>query len=378
MLPVGFTLLHLRGYLKKCIFIIVILLWYATSVYAFLICGTESTIESYSIVVSEHEFVPLLFVCEAFDISYTWDALTNKIKLYKEGSLFTLMLNESMVDVNGSITKLQASPLMHNGTVMVPTSILQLPWWQEKVKPQALMPAEGRSTFIIDKIIIDPGHGGKDCGAISRSGFMEKHLVLDVSRQIKRKLEQRGITVLLTRDRDYFVSLADRAKMVNSSDADIFISVHANAHRDVRANGFEVFYLSNAVDDNTRAVEIMENSVIKFEDCDNFPHKMNGDPTLWDIVLTENRRESCELAQNVNSAVKCKRLLANRGVKSARFYVLKWVNKPSILVELGFITNSKEQRKLKNSSYKAQLVDAIVQGILNYKREYEKTRGFTI
>ena len=372
---------HWLTFFKKCLICIIVIsicFYYTPLVHAFLICGTKGTIESYSIIVDDQEFIPLLFVCEAFDVSYTWDPLANKIKLYKQGRLLTLLLNELMVDVNGSITKLQAPPHMYKGTVMVPISILQLPWWQDTIKSQPVTPVKGSNVFIIDKIIIDPGHGGKDCGAISRDGFMEKHLVLDVSRQIKERLKRKGITVLLTRDRDYFVSLTDRAKMVNTSDADLFISIHANAHHDVRANGFEVFYLSNNVDDATRAIEIMENSVIRFEDCNHFPHKMNGDPTLWDIVLTENRRESCELARCVNEGVKDQKLLSNRGVKSARFYVLKWVNKPSILIELGFITNYKEQRNLKRSSYKEQLVDAIVEGILNYKKQYEKTKGFTL
>ena len=365
--------------LNKYLLIMAICVWYATAAHAFLICGTEGTIDSHSVVIGGQEFIPLLFVCEAFDVSYTWEALTNKVKLYKQGSLLTLMLNESMVDVNGSISQLKAPPHLHKGTLMVPTSILQLSWWQDKgIAIQRTLPIKKSDTFVIDKIIIDPGHGGKDSGANGSNGFTEKELVLDVSLKIKKKLERQGITVLLTRDRDYFVSLSNRAKMANDSDADLFISIHANGHHDKRANGFEIFYLSNNVDDNSRAIEMMENSVIRFEDCDNFPEKMNGDPTLWDMVLTENRRESCALAQCVNDVVKGEKLLSNRGVKSARFYVLKWVNKPSVLVELGFITNYQEQRKLNRPFYKEKLVKAIVKGILHYKKQYEKTRGFTV
>ena len=258
---------------------------------------------------------------------------------------------------------------------MIPASILHLPWWKTD-KIAALY--AGSSEFVIDKVILDPGHGGKDFGALGKSSFKEKDLVLDVSLQIKTELERRGITTLLTRDRDYFVTLAERAEMVNATDADLFISIHANAHWDGRAEGFEVYYLSDTVDDSARAIEMIENAVMKYEDKCPFSDTSHVDPTLWDIMLTENRRVSRELATSVDRVIKKEKMSTSRGVKHARFYVLKWVHKPSILVELGFITNHKEQRKLQRSSYKRRLVNAIVQGVLDYKRQYERSKGFTI
>ena len=230
----------------------------------------------------------------------------------------------------------------------------------------------------IRRVVIDPGHGGKDPGAIGRGGLKEKDLVLDVSLKLARALEGKGINVILTRTKDVFFPLWKRCEIANDEGADLFISVHANASRKRKAHGFEVYYLSEAIDDNARALEAAENAVLRFENSQNEYHSRDVKTTLWDIFHTENRVESIELAQSI-----CKRVKKNfsfikdRGVKSARFHVLKGTRMPAILVEIGFLSNYREEAKLRREFYKQAMARAIADGILDYKRIYDRTNGFT-
>jgi len=228
----------------------------------------------------------------------------------------------------------------------------------------------------IRTIVIDPGHGGKDPGAIGVGRLKEKDVVLDISRRLKKRLERVGLKVSLTRDRDVFLSLKQRSRIANNKEADFFISIHANAFRKSRAFGFEVYYLSEAIDDSARAVAAAENVALKFEQNEEFSKPLKA--TLWDILYTEHRAESIELARSICKAVERKGLSRNnRGVKGANFCVLRSTKMPAVLVEVGFISNPLEASRLKLRSYRQKLAEAVAEGVLSYKIRYEATNGFT-
>lgn len=230
--------------------------------------------------------------------------------------------------------------------------------------------------YKIRTIVVDPGHGGKDPGAIGVGRLKEKDVVLDISKRFKKRLERAGLKVILTRDRDVFLSLKQRARIANTKEADFFISIHANAFRKSRAAGFEVYYLSEAIDDSARAVAAAENAVLKFEQSEDFSKPLRA--TLWDILYTEHRTESIELARSICKAVERKGLSRNnRGVKGANFCVLRSTKMPAVLVEVGFISNPLEASRLKLRSYRQKLAEAIAEGVLSYKRSYEASNGFT-
>jgi N-acetylmuramoyl-L-alanine amidase len=344
--------------------------------HAFLIQGTVKSINTSTVKIKEAEFIPLIHICRAYGVSYSWDSLTHRVRLYNKGKLLTIMMNESVVDIDGVLNQISHPPQMNDGTFVVPKSILDLPWWGpvEKPKPKIVQPpvTEKIKKYVIDTIILDPGHGGKDRGAFGNNGTKEKDLTLLFCQKLKKELERRGITVLLTRNRDFFVSLADRAKMANNSEADLFLSIHANAHPSSRAHGFEMFYLSNSVNDRSRVRDMIENKSCKADDLSVIPDKYKSDPTLWDIVLTENRREAIKLAKFIDKSVKNKDIAKNRGVKGARYYVLKWVDKPAVLIELGFLTNHNEEKRLNDAVYLDKFVQSIVLGIVEYRNEYEE------
>jgi N-acetylmuramoyl-L-alanine amidase len=225
-------------------------------------------------------------------------------------------------------------------------------------------------------IVLDAGHGGHDSGAVGPTGLMEKELVLDVTRRVARLVEERiGLKVLLTRDADVFVTLQDRTSYANRLRADLFVSIHANAHRVAGTDGVETFFLSSEATDNAaRQVAAAENGVVQLE-------KAAGRGTskadvlktiLWDLAQSEFQVESAHLAEIVHDSVTQTLRMSNRGVKQAGFYVLGGAAMPAILLEIGFVTNPREERRLKDSRYRDELARAIFAGLAEYKRHWDQ------
>jgi N-acetylmuramoyl-L-alanine amidase len=222
-------------------------------------------------------------------------------------------------------------------------------------------------------IVLDAGHGGHDSGAIGPGGLMEKELVLDVTMRAARLLEaQLGVKVLLSRDGDHFVTLRDRTSFANRERADLFVSVHANAHRVAASEGLEVYFLSSEATDNAaRQVASAENSVVQLEKPAAGGRAGRVDivkTILWDLAQSEFQAESSRLAETVLDSMTQALRIPHRGVKQAGFYVLGGAAMPAILIEIGFVTNPKEERRLKDSRYRDEIARAIVSGLADYKR----------
>ncbi len=218
-------------------------------------------------------------------------------------------------------------------------------------------------------VMIDPGHGGKDPGAIG-NGIFEKDIVLDIAKRVCRMLKEAGIKVYMTRDMDKYLSLKGRCNLANKILPDVFISIHANASRNRKAKGIEVYYVSEKIDDTNRAVVSKENSALQFE------NNSEADPELktilWDLIHTENRAESLRLAKTIAHNISIIMHSPNRGAKGGPFYVLKWVNVPSVLIEVGFLSNPTEAEKLANPSYREKIASAIFNGLLSYFEQLKR------
>ncbi len=223
----------------------------------------------------------------------------------------------------------------------------------------------------IKKIIIDPGHGGEDPGACGKYGTLEKDINLEVSKILKEMIEKElGIEAILTREKDTFISLSQRALIANKEKGDIFISIHCNASKKLESKGIEVYFLSEAKTDWERAVAALENASLKFE----MPEKEAKtilEAILLDLAQTEFLKESQKLAEFLQ-----KNLVNNkdedRGVKQAGFYVLYGVYMPSALIEIGFITNPEEEKILKNKNYQREICKKIVKGLKEFIKWYNK------
>jgi len=353
-------------------------------------CATVQVKDSFSIkgpryCVDGCAYVSLDSVTRAYNVSSKWNYTDKKVTLSRGGIHAEFYIGSDIVVIDGVSYKLKNPVIVKRNTILLPRDFSESVLADFFMKKQAsALPAteklKAASPYhAIKKIVLDPGHGGKDPGAVSMSGLREKDIVLDIARRIKRYLEAESIEVRLTRSDDTFVSLWRRADIANKYGADFFISIHANAAHSRYARGFEVFYLSEAIDDNARAVAAAENASLKYEDSSfgNTRPSSSLEATLWDIEYSENRRESTELAESITESACGKLGLKNRGQKGANFYVLKGAKMPSVLVEVGFISNTEESELLKDSSYREKIAESIACGIINYKDEYEAAEGFT-
>lgn len=322
-------------------------------------------------------YIPLTVVAAYYQAGCEWDPIAKRADLIKGNKRFAFYVGMDYAAVNGKPERLTSPAVFYEGGVAIPADFAIEGIGKVLGPPPVVAKPPVTQKYLIRKIIIDPGHGGNDPGAIGRTGLREKDLVLDISKRVKEQLNENGVDILLTRDRDRFIPLDKRAQIANERDVDFFVSIHANAARLKDARGFEVYYLSNAVDDNARAVEAAENSFLKFDDSSFQRRNTDLEATVWDLVYTENRQESIELAKYITKAVDASTSLHNRGVKSARFYVLKGAQMPAVLIEVGFISNPIEEKNLKDPSYRQAVASAIAKGILNYKNVYESTDGFT-
>ncbi len=223
-------------------------------------------------------------------------------------------------------------------------------------------------------MVLDAGHGGHDPGATGPTGLMEKELVLDVTKRAARLVEQRlGIKILLSRDGDHFVPLRDRTSFANRAQADVFVSIHANAHREVASEGVETYFLSSEATDNAaRQVAALENSVVQLEKPTARGRADVVKTILWDLAQSEFQEESSRLAEVVQDSMTQSLRIPSRGVKQAGFYVLGGAAMPAILIEIGFVTNPKEERKLRDSRYRDDIARAIAAALAEYKRAWDQ------
>jgi N-acetylmuramoyl-L-alanine amidase len=304
------------------------------------------------------------------------------VDLYDQRMIF--LLDSSYVIFNSDIYSFFFETIVHEGKTYLPLTFLQyaLPaMFPEKINfdhDVESLQVESPVDNSFRTVVIDPGHGGKDPGALGFSkGVYEKDVVLSVSKKVKKLVEENlDVQVLLTRDEDVFVPLQQRTAFANRNNANLFISLHCNAAPNRRAEGIEVFFLSAARSDEARAVELMENSVVEKYEGGVEAVKRYDDLTfiLMDMAQAEQLRESSYLAIKLQANLVKKTSAQDRGVKQAGFYVLRGAFMPSALVELGFISNQQEERKLVRASHQQLLAEAIYEGIKSYIYNYEMFR----
>jgi N-acetylmuramoyl-L-alanine amidase len=213
------------------------------------------------------------------------------------------------------------------------------------------------------RIVIDPGHGGHDPGAMT-NGVSEAELVLDVALRLEELLRQRDIDVVLTRRLDAYVPLEERTALANREGADLFLSIHANASRNTRTRGIETYFLNFATTAEAEAVAARENVMSA--------RTMNSLPDIVKAITLDNKRdESKDFATFVQrELVKTLRTsgMKNLGVKQAPFVVLIGAEMPSILAEIAFITNRQDQQLLRKPAYRQRIAEALLNGILLYQQ----------
>jgi N-acetylmuramoyl-L-alanine amidase len=238
--------------------------------------------------------------------------------------------------------------------------------------PQARAnPASGR----FDVVVLDAGHGGHDEGATGSTGLQEKALVLDVAKRLARRLHGRGLKVVMTRTSDEFLSLEERTAVANDANADLFLSIHANASSSREPRGIETYFASlDATDEDARATAERENSAFGAL----APKLKKADPLaiiLRDLIETQHLQESSEFAQLAEARLSAANRTPSRGVKQAPFVVLMGVQMPAALVEIGFLTNSDDETSLRKRRHRQQLAEALAEAVVVFAKRYDARRG---
>jgi N-acetylmuramoyl-L-alanine amidase len=253
-----------------------------------------------------------------------------------------------------------------------PRLLETLPPKPAPVIPKAAAPTESGSRTLtrvlglkIGRIVIDPGHGGHDTGTVGPTGLREKDVVLDVGLRLKKLVVQKlGYEVVMTRNDDTFIPLEERTAIANEKAADLFVSIHANASRDRSARGTETYYLNFTSSPDALEVAARENATSQES-----MHQLQD--LIQKIAMREKIEESEEFARQLQKAVyrRTSQLSGkqrDRGVKKAPFVVLIGANMPSVLAEISFLTNPRDEKALRHADYRQKIAEALYQGILNY------------
>ena len=287
-----------------------------------------------------------------------------KLSQYEPTMLRLVIENGSPINVrftkkpNKIIVKISSNKIVH-----------QAKKYKYKVKPPTRM---DRNKIIV----IDPGHGGKDPGAIGYRKYREKVVVLSIAKELRNILKARGYKVYMTRDSDHFVKLRNRTKFANRKNADIFISIHANAVSKRHANktyGIECYYLSKSRSERAKNVAAVENSA-DLADM-NFYGKESFLNTLNSHNIIAANKLAIDLQRSALSSLKKKyKYIKDAGVREGPFWVLVGAQMPAVLVEVGFITNPREAKRLVNRNYQKTLAKGLANGVERYFINCRKSR----
>jgi N-acetylmuramoyl-L-alanine amidase len=306
------------------------------------------------------DYFPLIPLCESARVRWEYDMFTRAVLLEKDDTSITVRTGDELVLVNDEPLSLGFPVVVHRGSLMVPRR------FKERVWDVFISPRTGSVTICklpgLKKIVIDAGHGGRDPGAISRKGIREKDINLDIAKRLATLLRQDGIDVVMTRSTDVFIPLEKRSEIAHRSGAEAFVSIHSNSSRRKTLHGFEVYYVSNTAYDPKRARRARAHGAFQLtrpayaaEDSDS-PHD----------AFTQSRTRSITLASSVARSTEKNLGVTILGVKPARFEVLKSAYMPAVLVEVGFLSNSYEERRLGEPFYRQRMAESIADGIRGY------------
>ncbi|MFQ5602318.1 MAG: N-acetylmuramoyl-L-alanine amidase [bacterium] len=250
---------------------------------------------------------------------------------------------------------------------------------KDKLNPKIIAKINSdKEKWRIDRIVLDPGHGGRDPGTIGKNGIYEKDVVLAIAKKVKDLIRRKtNMQVFMTRDSDVYLTLPARTQLANKKQGKLFISIHANWNRNSRVNGASTYFLGLAKSEEALEIAQLENAVIKFDD-----HETNGsqynDESIILAAMAQNdyNKESQDFAAMVQKSIKKYTGLVDRGVKQAGFYVLVGASMPNVLIETAFLSNRNDERNLKSRSFQQKMANAIFTSIMQFKEKYENILEF--
>lgn len=329
--------------------------------------SVSAFLPAHRVTIEQGAYLPSAAVAQELKGQGRWDPETQVWILTAGRHELRVAPEMPVALVDGSPQTISPAPRMREGEILLP-EILWTRWLAAWPAPKVPSAPPSAPPLALRTVIIDAGHGGHDPGATGRGGLREKSVTLDIALRLRDLLEQDGFRVVMTRDRDRFLPLSRRAEIANQEGGDLFVSIHANASRRRSISGFEVYTLSEATDDHARALEAAENSSLPDGVGESASPEI--DAIVWDLLYTEHRAESVDLAASICRGMRESGVSSqNRGIKTARFAVLKGTRMPAILVEVGFVTHPAEEGRLRNAGYRQRLAEGIHKGIRAFKRK---------
>ena len=325
-----------------------------------LISGCATTVTTHP----PKEVTDLKELCERNNVTWQWDSVSEVVTLNRGGVKAKALIGSNTVVMDEEQIVLSAPLKRRKGAVIVP------PDFKRKVIDRL----EERRDFTYRKfkrIILDAGHGGKDPGATGRSGVKEKNVVLDITKRLKRKLEDKGFEVIMTRNSDKFISLEERTRIAARAKGDLFMSIHANANRSRSITGAEVYYPRESAPSLKSDDDYEKNCKIYFNKISIDKNIPVVERILTDMLSHHKQFESQQLAQYLSRNTLEDNETKSRGSKTAGFYVIKNTFMPAVLVEVGYLTNKNEEGLLKTNSYRQKIAEMLAKGIANYLNNEE-------
>lgn len=327
-------------------------------VFLMLMAACETTTHRGAVTYKPQDFIYIDDFCRKHNLQYNFDNFDDVIKIFSKENDIRLILNANIGYFNGATFGLKNTPQYSSGKLFVPQDLEKIIFSKE--------PGSLKTAFSIKTIVIDPGHGGKDPGAISCRGYPEKDLNLKIAKYLEEELRERGFTAILTRTKDVYLTLSERVDIAKRKNADVFISIHGNSNRSRRFSGAEVYYLSPArLDAQTRALKLA-----KEENFYSYKLSKDAETILWDMVLTKNYSLSVDLSRSLYFSFK-KLGFKISPPKKAPYYVLRLAYVPAVLVETGYLSNRYEEKFLRKPSYQMQIAEAIALAIVSMNKDYD-------
>ncbi|MBF0490547.1 MAG: N-acetylmuramoyl-L-alanine amidase [Candidatus Omnitrophica bacterium] len=309
--------------------------------------------------------ISLQEICKKYSIYWQFDSVTQVVLLEVKSHKAKAVVGSPVVFIGQEKITLDGPLRRVNSSIYVPED------FESKVigslgLVQSNLGYSGEiSNLKVRTIILDPGHGGKDPGAKGYSGVKEKDVVLDIGKRLKSLLTQSGIKVVMTRDNDEFISLNGRTEMATKANADLFVSIHANSNPARRTEGIEVYYAKTH-----EKRDLDEDQRQKNEK--NFLRNLDADrgstvgaivaDMMYQLKICESSKLAMRIVHDCSAAVET----PNRGARHARYFVVRNTLMPAILVETGFLTNKKEEKRLNTKEYRQKLAESIARSILTY------------
>lgn len=356
--------------------------------------------------IKGHRYISLYSLSEQLKIDNSFDIITQRGRFYRGSGTSIYQVGLSVQLINGKLYTYPHAVMRRNGEVLFPGEFCidliaafypgvritgtddrlvlnftgstpdRQPVKTVSKKEPGNYPLEIKDR--ISFIIIDPGHGGKDPGAIGIGGLKEKNITLQLALLVEKLLKAKlgGMQVILTRKKDRFLELATRTEIANShlkhNNNGIFISIHVNASISPKISGFETYFLSqNPSNEEARTTAALENDVIILED--RTKRKNYDDVTHMEafMFMTQIQKESSLLAESIQREMDREiQEFKSRKVRKADFFVLRGVLMPAALIEVGYITNTRESGYLKKTAYQKKIAEGISNGIVSFIKKY--------